>query len=144
MIKNVIVKIDIENCWVEIRANNERSKKVVKISEQTLGLKNLKLVKILNNYDDINDFKSSLIDGFYLNYKDGKKLLSKLEKLDYDTEGLSLGAILLVGVDSMGMKIRNVIDGPLYTMQVGLRSNSIVFRMSVTEDVLEYTRNKIL
>lgn len=205
-VKSVIVNIDIDNCWVEVRTNEDRCKKIIRILERKVGLVELKGVLILNNYnDDINIFKDNLIDGFYLNYKaapseitelseddgraiatiiksideyfenkDNKKLIENLEKIDYDTTGLTLSSILLAGIDNMGMKIRNdsekdmskqslynilkddliedssyirfsiVPDGVKYTMQVGMKSNSIVFRTSVTEDVISYIRGKIL
>lgn len=206
IVKSVIVNIDIDNCWVEIRTNEDRCKKIIKILENRLGLCELKGILILNKYrNDINVFKDSLVDGFYLNYKavptevtelteedgaaivsiikaideyfndkDNKKLVANLEKMEYDTEGLSLSSILLAGIDNVGMKIRNdskrdmseqslytilkddliedssyirfsiVPNGTQYTMQVGMKSNSIVFRSSVTEEVISYIRDKIL
>eukprot|EP00828_Plagiopyla_frontata_P001228 TRINITY_DN0_c4124_g1_i6.p1 TRINITY_DN0_c4124_g1~~TRINITY_DN0_c4124_g1_i6.p1 ORF type:complete len:165 (+),score=14.95 TRINITY_DN0_c4124_g1_i6:1-495(+) len=110
----------------------------------------------------------------YFDDNDGTKLLSTLEEMDYNTEGLSLSSILLAGIDNVGMKIRNnserdmsgqslytilkdhliedssyirfaiVNGGTKYTMQVGLKSNNIVFRSSVTEDVISYIRDKVL
>lgn len=206
VMKSIIVKINIDDCWVEIRANDERCSKVINILEHSLGLKNLSDVRILNNYnDDINVFKDDLIDGFYLNYKaapseliklteedgikiatmisiiddyfenkDGNKLLSSLEELNYETDGISFSSLLLAGIDSLGMKIRNDSDrdmsnqslyailkghfiedssyikfrarhdGDKYTMRLGLKTNNIVFKSSVTEEVIEYIRNKIL
>lgn len=205
-IKSIIVNIDIENCWIEIRANQEKCRKVVTILEAKLGLGSISEVRILKNYNNrINDFKDSLNNGFYLKYKaipseeidftaedgvalativraideyfedkDDKKLISTLKRMDYDTDGLSLSSILLAGIDSVGVKIRNdsekdaseqslytilkdnliedssyirfeeVEGGQKYTMQVGMTSNSIVFRSSVTEKVILYIRNKIL
>lgn len=114
-----------------------------------------------------------LIDD-YLSDKDSKKLIDALEKLDFKTEDFSIIAILLAGVSNMGMGIdkkcktdmsdqslyallkdyilenksyisfSNKDNGMLYTMQVGIVSNNIVFRSSVTEEVIEYIRNKIL
>lgn len=205
IVKGVVINVDIENCWVEIRANEERCKKINLILELKLGFKNIEGVRILNKYNNINEFKDSLINGFYLKYKavpseeidlteeDGIaivtivgaidkyfndkntiNLLDTLEKLEYDTEGLSLSSILLAGIDNVGMKIRNDSErdvskqslytllkdnliedssyirfsiepnGAEYTMQVGMNSNSIVFRTSVTEEVISYIRNKIL
>jgi hypothetical protein len=205
-VKSVIVNIDIENCWIEIRANEEKCKKINKILESRLRLKNIGGIRILKNYHNkINEFKDSLIDGFYLKYKaipseeidfteddgiaiatmvraideyfndkDDKKLLVTLERMNYDTEGLSLSSILLAGIDNVGVKIRNdsekdaseqslytilkgnliedssyirfsaVENGPKYTMQVCMNNNNIVFRSSVTEEVISYMRNKIL
>lgn len=206
IVKSVIVNIDIENCWIEVRTNEEKCKKVNKILELKLGLINIDVIKILKNYNNnISEFRDSLIDGFYLKYKavpseeidfteedgiaiativrvideyfndkDDKKLLDTLGKMKYDTEGLSLSSILLAGIDNVGVKIRNdsekdvseqslytilkdnliedssyirfsVVDnGPKYTMQVGMTSNNIVFRSSVTEKVISYIRNKVL
>lgn len=206
IVRSVIVNIDIENCWVEIRANEDKCKKINRILEVKLGLKDTAGIRILRKYnDDINRFKDDLIDGFYLKYKaipceeielteqdgiaiativgavdeyfkdkENKKLIDILEKLDYDTEGLSISSILLAGIDNMGMKVKNdskkdvseqslytllkndliedssyirfstVPNGIQYTMQVGMHSNSIVFRTSVTEEVITYIRNKIL
>ncbi|MDP4145802.1 MAG: hypothetical protein Q8936_15155 [Bacillota bacterium] len=206
IVKSITVNLDIENCWIEIRTNEEKCKKVNKILESRLGLTNISGIRILKNYNNnINKFKDSLINGFYLKYKaipseetdfteedgiaiaiivraideyfndkDDKKLLVTLEKMNYDTEGLSLGSILLAGIDNVGVKIRNnsekdaseqslyailkdsliedssyirfsaVENGPEYTMQVCMNSNSIVFRSSVTEAVISYIRNKIL
>ena len=205
IMKSITVKIDIENCWVEIRANDERCNKVIRILESKLGLVNLDGVRILNNYNNINTFKDSLIDGFYLNYKaapsqvvklteedgikianmisiidnyfedkNGELFLSSLDELDFDPEGLSFSTLLLAGVDSLGMKIRNdsekdmsnqslytilkdnfiedtsyirfksIPNGAEYTMRIGIKTNSIVFKSSVTEDVIEYIREKIL
>lgn len=205
VVKSVIINIDIDNCWIEIRANEERCKKINRILEASLGIPNIQEISVLNNYNNINELKDSLVNGFYLKYKaipseeieltedDGvaiatiiksideyfndknrKKLLDSLEKLDYDTEGLSLSSILLAGIDNVGMKIRNnserdvskqslytilkddliedssyirfsiVPNGVQYTMQVGMKTNSIVFRSSVTEDVINYIRNKII
>lgn len=206
IVRSVIVNIDIENCWVEIRANEDRCKKINRILEVKLGLRDTAEIRILGNYnDDIHRFKDDLIDGFYLKYKaipseeielteqDGfaiativgaidkyfkdkknKELIDILENLDYDTEGLSISSILLAGIDNMGMKVKNnskkdvseqslytllkndliedssyirfsiVPKGTQYTMQVGMHSNSIVFRTSVTEEVITYIRNKIL
>lgn len=206
IVKSVIINMDIENCWIEIRTNEEKCKKINKILESKLGLMNIVGMRILKNYhNNINEFKDSLINGFYLKYKaipseeidfteeDGiaiativrainvyfndrndKKLLATLENMNYNTEGLSLNSILLAGIDNVGVKIRNdsekdvseqslytilkddliedssyirfseVDNGPEYTMQVGMNSNSIVFRSSVTEGVISYIRNKIL
>lgn len=206
VMKSIIVKININDCWVEIRANDERCNKVVNILKNSLGLKKLSVIKILDNYEnDINVFKDDLINGFYLNYKaapseiitlteedgekiatmiaiiddyfetkDGNKLLSSLEEMNYDTDGVSFSSLLLAGIDSLGMKIRNDSDkdmsnqslynilrehfvedssyikfsnkndGDKYTMKIGLKTNSIVFKSSVTEEVIEYIRGKIL
>ncbi len=205
IMKSITVKIDIENCWVEIRASNESCDKVIRVLESKLGLVNLDGVRILNNYNDISNFKNSLIDGFYSNYKaapsqivklaeedgikianmisiidnyfenkNGELLLSSLDELDFDPDGLSFSTLLLAGVDSLGMKIRNdsekdmsnqslytvlkdnfiedtsyikfknIPNGPEYTMRVGIKTNSIVFKSSVTEEVIEYIRGKIL
>ena len=205
IVKSIIANIDIENCWIEIRANEERCKKINKILESRLGFNKIDGIRILNKYSNINEFKNSLINGFYLKYKaipceeielteedgisistivkvidqyfndkDTDKLINSLEELEYDTEGLSLSSILLAGIDNVGMKIRNdserdvskqslytilkddliedssyirfsiVPDGIQYTMQVGIKSNSIVFRSSVTEEVISYIRDKIL
>ncbi|HFD2083861.1 hypothetical protein [Clostridium perfringens] len=205
IVKSVIVNIDIENNWIEIRANEEKCKKISKILESKLGFNKIDGIRILNKYNNINEFKNSLINGFYLKYKaipceeielteedgisiativkaideyfndkDTSKLIDTLEELEYDTEGLSLNSILLAGIDNVGMKMRNdserdvseqslytllkdnfiedssyirfsiVPNGIQYTMQVGINSNSIVFRSSVTEEVISYIRDKIL
>lgn len=205
VVKSIIIKIDIDNCWIEIRGNEEKCRKINKILEASLGIRNIKEISVLNNYKNIHDLKDSLVNGFYLKYKaipseeieltedDGvaigtivklideyfndknhKKLLDSLEELDYDTEGLSLSSILLAGIDNVGMKIRNnserdvskqslytilkddliedssyirfsiVPNGVQYTMQVGIKTNSIVFRSSVTEEVINYIRNKVI
>ncbi|EOU1683141.1 MAG: hypothetical protein E7J22_00870 [Clostridium perfringens] len=205
MVKSIIVNIDIKNCWIEIRANEEKCKKINKILMSRLGFNKIDGIRILNKYNNINEFKNSLINGFYLKYKaipceeielteedgisiatiikaideyfndkDTAKLIDSLEKLEYDTEGLSLNSILLAGIDNVGMKIRNdserdvskqslytllkdnliedssyirfsiVPNGTSYTMQVGIKSNSIVFRSSVTEEVISYIRDKVL
>lgn len=113
------------------------------------------------------------IDCFFED-KDGEKLVKTLNSIDYEADGLSLVTILLAGIDNVGMKIRNdsekdmskqvlhnllkdnIIedssyirfairpDGTLYTMRVGINTNSIVFKTSVTEEVIIYIRNKIL
>lgn len=205
IVKSVIVNIDIENNWIEIRANEEKCKKISKILESKLGFNKIDGIRILNKYNNINEFKNSLINGFYLKYKaipceeielteedgisiativkaideyfndkDTSKLIDTLEELEYDTEGLSLNSILLAGIDNVGMKMRNdserdvseqslytllkdnfiedssyirfsiVPNSIQYTMQVGINSNSIVFRSSVTEEVISYIRDKIL
>ncbi len=205
IMKNIIVKINVENCWVEIRANDERCNKIIRILEVRLGLVNLSGSRILKNYVNINDFKNSLVDGFHLNYKavpseliklteeDGVKianmiaiiddyfeeknseiLLSRLDELEFDLDGLSLSSLLLAGVDSVGMKIRNdsendmsnqslyailkdhliedssyirfktTPNGEQYTMRIGIKTNSIVFKSSVTEDVINYIRERVL
>lgn len=205
IVKSVIVNIDIENNWIEIRANEEKCKKISKILESKLRFNKIDGIRILNKYNNINEFKNSLINGFYLKYKaipceeielteedgisiativkaideyfndkDTSKLIDTLEELEYDTEGLSLNSILLAGIDNVGMKMRNdserdvseqslytllkdnfiedssyirfsiVPNGIQYTMQVGINSNSIVFRSSVTEEVISYIRDKIL
>ncbi|MGL4654636.1 MAG: hypothetical protein ACRCWM_01925 [Sarcina sp.] len=205
-VRSVIVNIDIDNCWIEIRTNEDNCKKINKILELKLGFPNVESIRILGKYDnDIHRFKDDLIDGFYLKYKaipseevelteqDGiaiativgaideylenenaEKLIDTLEKLNYDTEGLAISSILLAGIDNMGMKVKKdskkdvseqslytllkddliedssyirfstVANGMKYTMQVGMKSNSIVFRTSVTEEVISYIRNKIL
>lgn len=205
IVKSIIINIDIDNCWIEVRANEEKCKKINRILEFNLGIPNIQEVNVLNNYNNINDLKNSLVNGFYLKYKaipseevdltedDGlaiativkaideyfsdkncKKLLDCLEELDYETEGLSLSSILLAGIDNVGMKIRNnserdvskqslytilkdnliedssyirfsiIPNGVQYTMQVGIKTNSVVFRSSVTEEVIAYIRNKII
>ncbi|EOU1569858.1 hypothetical protein LTX14_000808 [Clostridium perfringens] len=205
-LKSIIVNIDIENCWIEIRGNADNCIKVENILKKRLGFINLKSVRILNKYqENINSFKNDLYNGFYLKSKvaplqnielteedgealakiiqivdeyfenrDSQVLLQKLEQLDYETDGLSLSSILLAGVDNLGLKIKNdsiqdmssqslytILKNDFiedtsyirfslphrfqqYTMQIGLMSNSIVFKSSVTEEVIEYVRNKIL
>ncbi|MDF2610058.1 MAG: hypothetical protein K0R92_1532 [Lachnospiraceae bacterium] len=204
-IRSIIVKIDIDNCWIEIRCPESKCNRIENIVSRDLGLVNITEVSILRKYSgDINSFKNSLENGRYLNWtaipseplelteddksalasiikyiddylhdKDSVKLVESLDSMNYDTEDLSIIALLLAGVGSMGMGIKKnsdkdmsdqslytilkdyIIenksyisfathaDGILYTMQVGLKSNNIVFRSSVTEDVIEYIRNKI-
>lgn len=205
IMKSIIVKININDCWVEIRANDERCAKTEKILEAKLGL-DLKSVRILNKYkNEPSIFKNDLIDGFYLNYKaapsesikltiedgkmianiidiiddylinkNGENVLNSLEKLNFDTEGLSFSSLLLAGIDNLGMKMKNdsdkdmskqtlytilkdhfiedssyikfknIKDGDEFTMRLGLKTNSIAFKSSVTEDVITYIREKIL
>jgi len=209
---SIIVKIDIENCWVEIRAKDNLCTKVTKILETKLGIINLCDVRILKNYhNDINAFKEDLINGFWNSYRanpsenieltendqiaivsiiraideflNGKNvdekikvqiLANKLENVNIDTEGMSLESLILAGIDNLALKVRpesnvdlgkqtlyallkeevlentghitfsNVDGGPQYTLQVGKSTNSIYFMSSVTEEVIEYIREKIL
>lgn len=205
-VRSVVVIIDIDNCWVEIRCPEAKTSKVIGVLYKQLDFPGLEEINLLKNYsDDINAFKDDLYNGFYLNYKarpsdiveltdedktaiakiiesideylqdkDANKLVQTLEGLDYDTENLSIISILLAGLDNVGMGIRRSCandmseqpfytvlkdyitentsfisfstkpDGPAYTMQVELKSNNIRFRTSVTEDVIDYIRNKIL
>ena len=46
--------------------------------------------------------------------------------------------------DSSYIRFSIVPNGAQYTMQVGMKTNSIVFRSSVTEEVINYIRNKII
>ncbi len=46
--------------------------------------------------------------------------------------------------DTSYIKFKNIPNGPEYTMRVGIKTNSIVFKSSVTEEVIEYIRGKIL
>ncbi len=205
-IRDVVVNINIDECWVEIRAKNNQCKRIEQILSEKVGLKELKEVELLSNYhNDVNEFKNSLYNGFYLHYKampsevieltqddgiamvkiinsideyfndnDGNKLLERLQTISLDIEGLSLVSILLAGIDNMGVKLRNdsIVDmseqslytvlkdhliedssyirfsiepnGALYTMQLGLNTKNIVFRTSVTEEVISYIRDKVL
>ncbi len=205
-VKSVVVILDVDNCWVEIRCPEVKISKVIGILYKQLEFVRLEEVKLLKNYsDDINEFKNALFNGFYLNYKampsdiveltdrdrdavakiiksideylqdkDANKLVKTLEDMDYDTEDLSIISILLAGLDNVGMGIKRgcvkdmsdqsfyavlkdyiientsfisfstSAEGTSYTMQVGLKSNNIRFRSSVTEDVIDYLRNKIL
>lgn len=205
-IKDIVVKIDIDNCWVEIRCDDKKVNKIKSILSRELNLINLEEVIVLDKYQgDINDFKDSLENGKYLNCtaiprqpvnlaeedkeaiatiiksldeylcdRDGNKLIEKLDALNYDPEELSIISILLAGLDVVGMGISpesnndmsdqafyNILrdyitenrsflkfsiqpNGISYTMQVGHKSNNIRFMSSVTEDVIDYVRNKIL
>lgn len=109
----------------------------------------------------------------YFDDKDEKKFLSTLKEINFEPEDLTFTSILLAGIDNFGIKIRNdserdiskqslynilkddfeedssyikfsvVKGGEAYTMQVGVKSNSIVFKTSVTEDVISYIREKV-
>lgn len=110
----------------------------------------------------------------YLSNGDFEMLKESLENITFDAEGLSTAALFLAGMSSVGFKIRknseadismqtlyrilkgDLIDdigfftfslepcGIINTIQIGKTSNSVVFKNSVTEDVVEYIRNKIL
>ena len=69
IVKSVIINIDIDNCWIEIRANEERCKKINRILESSLGIPNIQDVSVLNNYNNINELIDRLVNGFYLKYK---------------------------------------------------------------------------
>ena len=206
VIRGIVVKLDIKNCWVEIRAGDEKSKRISKILKEKLKIEILDSIRILNNYNEnINEFKENLIDGYYLKYKaiptedieltedDGiamariieaiddyisdkntGNLIEKLDNLNYDTDGLSISAILLAGIDNVGMQMKNnstrdvseqslytvlkdkiiedssyikfsnIVGGEKYTMRIGRKSNSITFKTSITENIIEYIREKIL
>lgn len=205
-IRSVIVKIDVENCWIEFRCPDNKCTLITQIIATKLGLSDIYEVAILRKYhNDINEFKNSLQDGFYMHYtampsqpldltqedsialaelvktidryikdKNTDGLVERLSAINFDAEDISIISILLAGIDSMGMKIKNnsdkdmseqslyailkdyimesssfikfrtIKDGPSYTIVVGLKSNNIVFRTSVTEEVITYIRNKIL
>lgn len=204
-VRSIVINIDTENCWVEMRCPEKKTRKIISILSREIRMPILNEVPILKNFCDINGFKNALVNGNYLTYKampiepteltekdkdsiatiikcideylkdkDSDKLIQNLESMDYDTEDLSIVSILLSGLESLGMGIKRGkgndmsnqafysilkdyiientghisfstnIDGPSYTMQVGLKSNNIRFNSSVNEDVIDYLREKIL
>lgn len=210
--KPVIVKINVEEQWIEIRTNDNLCSKVLEVLKNRLGICHTVEVNVLKNYgNNIHALKDDLIDGFWNAYKanptenlalteqdqiavlqiinavdeffndntkdiseKGKILTNTLANVDIDTEGLRLEEIILAGVEHFSIKVRddsekdlgtqtlysllkkdvlentgfirfsNVEGGRKHTMLVGKKTNSIAFRTSVTEDVIEYIRNKIL
>lgn len=204
----VIVKIDVNNNWVEIRANMNLCKAAKRILIKRLHFKELNEIPILNKYNsDVSKFKDDLYNGFYLRYKampteaitltednsialgkiinaldeyfvnnNSKELIKKLDEIDTDMTEISLKDIILAGIDKMSVKIRsnsesdmtqqalysllkeNITENTSYikfdmkhdkvvhtnTIQIGKTTNSITFRNSVTENDIEYIRQKVI
>ncbi|KPU45798.1 hypothetical protein OXPF_05870 [Oxobacter pfennigii] len=114
-----------------------------------------------------------ILDEYFID-KDLEKVSQQLSEIDLDTEGAPFTQLLLAGMSKIGIGIRDDIDGdlssqslynafkmfvtehkgyinfslvedgPVYTIQVGIVTKSISFRSSVTEDVIEYIRGKLL
>lgn len=114
-----------------------------------------------------------IIDDYFMD-KSIEDLENQLSNIDIDTEGIPFTQLLLAGMSKIGMGMREDVnddlscqtlykafklyitehkgfinfstteDGPIYTIQLGITTKSISFRSSVTEDVIEYIRNKIL
>lgn len=65
--ESVIVNIDIDRCWVEIRTAYKYIPRVINVLKQSLGMENMEIVKLRDKYDNVEAFKNSLVNGFYYN-----------------------------------------------------------------------------
>lgn len=115
----------------------------------------------------------NLMDG-YIENRDGDALIRGLETLDLDFERTPIIQIILANIgkvsldvhpdskDDMGKSLIymlmkdyatdagayirfSIVDGgPVHTMRISLKENSVYFSTSATEEVIEYVRSKIV
>lgn len=205
-IKNVVVNIDLENKYIEVRSNSKDSKKIIDTIFIPLFSKNIEPINVLSQYSDsIESFKDSLKNGKFIDVtsvpdlnidlskkqnellvsllkalddyftsKDINKFNEELESCDIEIGSIPFTQLFLAGLSQIGMATRIDLDedlctqslysmlknymtnqkgfitftlpedGNVYTIQVGLTTNSVSFRSSATEEAIEYIRRKIL
>lgn len=80
--KTVIVNINTENCWIELRCENKFIKRVKDILKKDLGVDNLIDILVTNKYKNIEEFKNDLCDGFRENIIAKPKSDARLEEND--------------------------------------------------------------
>lgn len=113
------------------------------------------------------------LDEYFLT-KDIDKLNNELQNSKIDTEGMKFTQLFLAGMSKIGIEVRPDVkedlsgqslysilkeyvtdhrgyiefcypeDANRYTIQVGISTNTISFKSSVTEEVIDYIREKIL
>ncbi|MGL4876135.1 MAG: hypothetical protein ACRC30_15960 [Clostridium sp.] len=64
--RTVIVLVDCDNNWIEIRGNEKVAFKTVNILKRFMGLEFEHKIEVLNKYESIDDFKNDLSEGFLL------------------------------------------------------------------------------
>lgn len=204
--KNVIVVIDLEDNFIEVRSDYRTANKVITQLRNDLELDGIEEHHILTHYGvNIEKFMNALEEARFRNVKsiptknveltaddtselvhiletldeyfinnNAEKLLSEMQSIEFETEGLMFTQLLLSGMEQIGISVRkdciedmcsqpmyrllenyitnqsayisfkNINDEQFYTIQIGFKTNSINFRSDVTEDVIEYIRNKEL
>lgn len=64
-LESVIVNIDIDNCWIEIRTESKNCSRVENLLKNALMIENIETVKLTNKYKSVEEFKNDLYDGFF-------------------------------------------------------------------------------
>lgn len=141
--KIVIAIIDIDNDWIEIRANETICKKVVNVLKQRLNLPDvINEISVLNKVQNINEFKDELNDGRWFAYRanptenlqltdnDTMSILKIVREVDnylasQEKDGVSLlDSLANVEFDSEGLTIESIILAGIEKFSIRMRDDS--------------------
>lgn len=141
--KIVIAIIDIENEWIEIRASETICKKTVNVLNQCLKLQErINEIPILNQVQNINEFKDSLNDGRWFAYRanptenlqltdnDTMSILKIVREVDnylasQEKDGVNLlDSLSNVEFDSEGLTIESIILAGIEKFSIRMRDDS--------------------
>lgn len=139
--KSAICKIDVDNCWVELRGNNAICTRCLTILENRLKLENMWAVGILDNFEnDIIKLRDNLEGGFYKKYraipsenfelteKDGialGKIVDAVDAYFMDNDGDSLlDSLSKIDYDTEDLSLRNIILAGVGNVSMNIRPDS--------------------
>ena len=203
--KTIIVNVNIEKKWIELRCENKLINRVKDILRRDLGVDNIQDIEVTNKYRNIEEFKNDLCGGFreniiatpmaelklenedkiefakmfsllddYIVERNSEKLITGLSELKLKFSGTPIILIILSNIGTMKfdvsygaeedydqslihlltkdfttenssyIKFSTYEGGTRYTLKLSIKDKSIRFVSSVTEDVIQYIRDKVV